>query len=135
MIVFLPYADFAASARCLDSRRLGMQLVEARQIVSILTSRPSNRPAVLMWRGYVLALMAYADVVHAETRWRGMFYSHTPFAVSGFLYPPWFGDFALHASHRSNLLRKDPGYYGLFGWEEPPTLPYVWPTKKNAQTR
>jgi hypothetical protein len=26
--------------------------------------------------------------------------------------PPWFGDERSHASHRSNLLRKDPEFYG-----------------------
>lgn len=33
----------------------------------------------------------------------------------------------MHASHRSNLLRKEPEYYTQFGWTEPPDLPYVWP--------
>lgn len=41
--------------------------------------------------------------------------------------PPWLGDPAFHASHRSNLLRKDPVHYGQFGWTEGPDLPYVWP--------
>lgn len=44
----------------------------------------------------------------------------------GFL-PFWFGDEAFHGAHRSNLLRKDPSWYGRFGWTEPPDLPYVWP--------
>lgn len=43
--------------------------------------------------------------------------------------PPWLGDEALHASHRSNLIRKDPEWYGRFGWTEPPDLPYVWPVQ------
>ena len=34
----------------------------------------------------------------------------------------------LHASHRSNLLKKDPEHYGQFGWSEPHDLAYVWPT-------
>jgi hypothetical protein len=41
--------------------------------------------------------------------------------------PPWFGDDKFHASHRSNLLRKDPVWYGKYGWIEPNNLPYVWP--------
>jgi len=40
--------------------------------------------------------------------------------------PPWLGDEALHRSHRSALLRKDPEYYGRF-FDEPLDLPYVWP--------
>jgi len=40
--------------------------------------------------------------------------------------PVWIGDEELHASHRSNLLRKDPEHYGQFEWEEPDDLEYVW---------
>jgi len=42
-------------------------------------------------------------------------------------YPVWLYDEEFHASHRSNLLRKDPEYYGRFGWQELPDLPYLWP--------
>lgn len=42
------------------------------------------------------------------------------------LMPPWFGNEALHRSHRSNLLRKDESHYGSRGWQEPPTLNYWW---------
>jgi hypothetical protein len=47
------------------------------------------------------------------------------------LLPSWIGDAALHRSHRSNLLAKDPEFYRprfaeLFG-PEPDDLPYVWP--------
>ena len=41
--------------------------------------------------------------------------------------PPWFGDEAFHRSHRSNLLRKEPQWYGQFGWTEPADLAYEWP--------
>ena len=41
--------------------------------------------------------------------------------------PPWLGDDALHLSHRSALVRKDPDFYRpLFG-DVPEDLPYVWP--------
>jgi hypothetical protein len=42
--------------------------------------------------------------------------------------PPWLGLEIYHASHRSNLLRKDPVWYGKFGWIESPDLPYYWPS-------
>lgn len=42
-------------------------------------------------------------------------------------YTPWLGNEAFHASHRSNLLRKDPEHYKQFNWTEPNNLPYVWP--------
>lgn len=59
---FLPYPDFARSARVLDDRRLGKQRVEALQIYRALTREKygwRNHPAVLMWRSYDEALIAY----------------------------------------------------------------------------
>ncbi|HEX8685814.1 MAG TPA: selenide, water dikinase SelD, partial [Pyrinomonadaceae bacterium] len=51
-------------------------------------------------------------------------------AAAGLL-PSWIGDEALHRSHRSNLLAKDPEFYRprfteRFG-PEPDDLPYLWP--------
>jgi hypothetical protein len=43
--------------------------------------------------------------------------------------PSWLGDDAVHASHRSNLLRKDLRHYSRFGWTEPDDLEYVWPVR------
>ena len=40
--------------------------------------------------------------------------------------PYWLGNSDFHASHRSNLLRKDPEHYAQFGWTESDDLPYVW---------
>ena len=42
------------------------------------------------------------------------------------IYPHWLGYEPFHASHRSNLLRKDAEYYSQFGWTEPDNLPYIW---------
>ena len=43
--------------------------------------------------------------------------------------PPWLGDESLHRSHRSALLRKDPGWYGPRFPDVPDDLPYVWPVR------
>ena len=54
MQTFLPVADFAESARLLDSPRLGKQRVETLQILRALELPDygwANHPAVLMWRG------------------------------------------------------------------------------------
>jgi hypothetical protein len=89
-----------------------------------------NHPAAKMWRGYEMALAEYQLIVILEWERRG--YNNTMEMLSMdnariFQNPPWLGDEAFHASHRSNLLRKDPEYYGKFGWTESPDLPYVWP--------
>lgn len=195
MQTFLPYPDFALSAKVLDNKRLGKQRLEAKQILEInlikvcpekygidwgnysifelsnenvelsgwnsqtkemgwsnlpsfLESHPNfklnweNHPAVLMWRGYEFALAEYGWKICDEWRTRGFrdnqlnfFYDlFMQFGASGKTYelPPWFGDFKLHLSHQSNLLRKDWNYYiGYFGENiQDSTLPYYWPVKK-----
>ena len=62
MQTFLPYADFAATARALDPRRLGKQRVEAIQVLRALTVPGygwRRHPAALMWTGYEEALVRY----------------------------------------------------------------------------
>ena len=146
---FLPFPGFADSASVLDPRRLGKQRVEALQILRGLTVPGygwRHHPAVKMWAGYEEALVRYgleicrAWTAHGRadtcrvTLLRDLanacdlrdVRSQADLGEAGEL-PPWLGDEALHASHRSALLRKDPEYYGgLF--DEPPDLPYVWPS-------
>lgn len=132
MQTFLPLPSFKESARSLDYRRLGKQRVEARQILDCLRGvgslRWQNHPAVRMWRGYENALAAYMDACIDE--WVGRGYRNTMILArpTSIIMPPWFGDPSFHASHRSNLLRKDPTFYGALGWTEGTELPYVWPS-------
>jgi hypothetical protein len=131
MQTFLPYPDFQQSAECLDYRRLGKQRVEAVQILNALRGIKKewvNHPAVRMWRGHEPALSAYFNVIREEWIARG--YNNNMefiYTTESIVMPPWFGDPTFHASHRSNLLRKDPVFYGKYNWSEPPTLEYVWP--------
>lgn len=137
MQTFLPLADFTESARVLDWRRLGKQRVEAWMLFDLLTN-PGSRwqswlrhPVVPMWRGYEDALALYFWTMVGE--WTGRGYRSTialPRPAGRVLLPPWFGDDRLHASHRSNLLRKDPLWYGRFGWTESPHQPYWWPGRE-----
>jgi hypothetical protein len=137
MQTFLPVPDFGETARILDDARLGKQRVEAFQIVRTLdgvTKGWRNHPAVRMWRGYEPALIEYGLVIctewdrrgYADTV-RGKLAEHLRDSRGPIVLPPWIGDDGLHASHRSNLLRKEPEFYGRYGWPEPPDLPYVWP--------
>lgn len=141
MQTFLPYPDFKESAKCLDRLRLGKQRIECLQILRTLNNESQgwrNHPAVLMWQGHEGALALYGMEVCLEWRRRG--YADTCFDKIDSMFPegfaapepPWLGDPAFHASHRSNLLRKDPVHYGRFGWTEPHDLPYVWPMARCA---
>lgn len=131
MQTFLPYADIEKSVACLDYRRLGKQRVEAFQILKALKFPHygwNNHPATKMWIGHEDALAFYMNACIKEWVKRGYKNSMALVDISPDVkMPSWFGNETFHASHRSNLLRKDPVYYGKFGWTEPNNLPYVWP--------
>lgn len=136
MQTFLPYPNFVASAMVLDPKRLGKQRLEGRQIQSALQNGGgwARHPAVRMWEGCVVALMAYTDACIREWTRRGyqntmptMLDPSAPYFLREVVMPSWLGDPAFHASHRAALLHKDPEWYGQFGWSEEPALAYVWP--------
>jgi hypothetical protein len=129
MQTFLPYSDFVNISKVLDYKRLGKQRVEARQILNTILNGGgwSNHPAIKMWRGYENALILYSNIMIKEWILRG--YRNTMEIINTGLveFPSWLGDEDLHASHRSNLLRKDSVWYSKFGWSESLDLPYIWP--------
>jgi hypothetical protein len=149
MQTFLPVADFEESARLLDPARLGKQRVETLQVLRAMELPDygwASHPAVRMWRGRTPALVAYGLAMVRVWCEQGFADStrdligefapsvttatQSELAAAGLL-PSWVGDEALHRSHRSNLLAKDPEFYRprfteRFG-PEPDDLPYVWP--------
>lgn len=157
MQTFLPYPDFAACARVLDRRRLGKQRVEALQVLRGLTVPGygwRHHPAVRMWAGYEEALVRYG--LEISSVWRASGAADTcarsllrdladhcgtervrtqeALRRDGEL-PPWLGDRALHRSHRSALVRKDPGIYRRTFPDVPADLPYVWPRSDRPPCR
>jgi hypothetical protein len=149
MQTFLPYAEFAATARVLDKRRLGKQRVEAIQVLRALTVAGygwRHHPAAAMWAGYEEALVRYGldvcevwcELGNADTcattlvtdLARGTGFSaprgQSDLATAGEL-PPWLGNYAFHRSHQSALLRKEPAHYRPVFPDVPDDLPYVWP--------
>lgn len=142
MQTFLPYPSFGRSAACLDRLRLGKQRLECIQILRTLLGESygwTNHPAVKMWRGCERRLAHYGGVICVEWSVRG--YSDNcldrlldltkryNLKYRSDCYPNWFDDEEFHRSHQSNLLRKDPEWYGQFGWNVPNDLPYVWPIR------
>ena len=141
MQTFLPYRNFEKTAQCLDYRRLGKQRVETMQIMNTLCGLSTgwaNHPAVRMWENHEGALMDYQRAIVEEWLSRGykdiVCLQKTLEAFNrlegDWTTPEWLDDEKLHSSHRSNLLRKDYDYYCRFGWAEPDTMDYWWPTQE-----
>lgn len=157
MQTFLPYPDFAATARVLDRLRLGKQRVEAVQVLRGLTIPGygwRHHPAVRMWAGYEEALVRYGLEICREWSETGrgdtcaVTLTTDLAAATGITVPrdqsvlarvgelpPWLGDPDFHRSHRSALVRKDPAYYGPLFPDVPADLPYVWPESDRAGIR
>jgi Pyrimidine dimer DNA glycosylase len=150
MQTFTPYSDFEATARTLDTKRLGKQRVEVIQIVRALTVPGyawASHPAVLMWKGYEEALGRYgltmcrvwtergfadtcAETITEDLRSIGISSIRSYEELSGDdALPRWLFDPQLHRSHQSALLRKEPEHYrGLFPGVDD-DIPYVWPAR------
>ncbi|SFI63149.1 MSMEG_6728 family protein [Amycolatopsis sacchari] len=149
MQTFLPYPDFAATARVLDPRRLGKQRVETLQVLRALTVPGygwRHHPAVKMWWGYEEALTRYGlqmcevwtssgredtcavKLTEDLRRATGLTLVRTEVSLleAGEM-PPWFGDQDFHRSHQSALVRKDPEHYARWFPDVPDDIPYVWP--------
>lgn len=149
MQTFLPFSDFAASARVLDQRRLGRQRVEALQLQRAVTVPGygwRHHPAARMWAGYEEALVRYGLEICAVWCARGFRDTCEATMRADLLQakritvvrtqeeltaadevPDWLGDEAVHRSHQSALVRKDPAHYRRFFPDVPDDLPYVWP--------
>ncbi|MFW6172973.1 MAG: pyrimidine dimer DNA glycosylase/endonuclease V [Elusimicrobiota bacterium] len=130
MQTFLPYADFNNSLQCLDYRRAGKQRVEAMQIYKTIMGESKGwrkHPIVIMWKKYPNALALYHNITIEEWVKRGYNNNMKKIRIKGkIILPSWFGNQEFHASHRSNLLRKNHDFYSRYGWEEPDNLPYIW---------
>jgi hypothetical protein len=153
MQTFLPYPDFEQAARVLDLKRLGKQRVEVIQVVRALTLPDygwRHHPVAAMWRGYEEALGRYgltccevwvergfgdtcAGTIRADLAAAGVTSIRSqPELAEAAALPPWLDDEALHRSHRSALLRKDPAHYRPLFPDDPDDEDYVWPVRSPA---
>src|SRR5574343_495506 len=143
MQTFLVYSDLRESARCIDNKRLGKQLIETKQIYDTIVNNKkswSNHPAVNMWRGFELGLLLYGKIHYAEWQERYVlglrggklihksgeeilneYYNRS---LNTIKLPSWIYDDEFLISHRSNLIRKNPEYYSKFWPSVPNNIPY-----------
>lgn len=142
MNTFLPHKSYFLSAMSLDNKRLGKQRVETLQILKTLAGLSSgwNRhPAVKMWAGYEYQLGLYGICICAEWRRRGYKDNCAEKIVEiakkfpkNDKKPTWLTD-EFCQRHRSNLLRKNPEFYGEKFPNVPNNLPYIWPERENNE--
>ena len=158
MQVFLPEKSFAKSAQVLDYRRLVKQLLEGRQIMTVLAGESTskgwvNHPAVKMFKGYERTLYAYLFAIRDEMESRGYKWQNNwdvihdtymrNFISENQSLPYWMEDEELFnkviITHRGRLWEKDPIHYEDYQPEGkyfmdyvccPEKCTYYWATHK-----
>lgn len=132
MQTFLSEPTIPACAKALDNKRLNKQILEAYQILNVLSGNSPtggwrNHPAVLMWKGHEHTLRTYAIAMVAEARSRGISVDKNLANINnlksrfgntwGRTKPEWFSNpdhDRIMTTHRANLYRKDPVYYANY---------------------
>lgn len=119
----------------LDRKRLGKQRVEVLQILRALTGGSHGwryHPATQMWADNPAGLAHYGVTICRH--WTGLGYKDTCLDKIAAIVTPdpedmpwWWANDRVMESHRSNLVRKDPEFYGPLWPDVPRDLPYLWP--------
>lgn len=155
MQVFLPEKDFYHSASVLDQKRLVKQLLEGRQIMTILvgenkTKAWTNHPAVRMFSERHSALFAYLVAIRDEMQARGYKWENNWNEIQRMMdenpqeysLPEWMNDeytiSSVLTTHRGRLYEKAPELYPQYRAEYEVYKDYVccdrctyhWPTHR-----
>lgn len=155
MQVFLPERDFYDAAAVLDQKRLVKQLLEGRQIMTILvgenkTKAWTNHPAVRMFSGCHSALYVYLAGIRYEMQKRGYKWENNWIEIERmmrsnmqpFSLPNWMKDeytvSSVVTTHRGRLYEKAPELYPQYRIEYEVYKDYVccekctyhWPTHR-----
>lgn len=154
MITWLPYQNYRKVARILDSHRITNQIKTNYVLMKLsfqLTVAPEeparfySHPAFQMWHPYQLSLLKYQVAMCEEQIKRGKTVAMLPrtyelvdqyLRLGGELSqgrPKWLGMKALHISHQSNLVHKDPERYRKYFPDVPDHFEYFWPTKVHQE--
>lgn len=144
MQVFLSESTFSGCAEVLDTKRLVKQLLEGRQIMTVLAGEQNgngwkNHPAVKMFEGYETTLYAYLVAIKNEMIKRGYKWEknwaviqdtydrHFKNELQG--YPFWMRDAEswnrVMITHRGRLWEKDPIHYAQYEDEGHVFMNYV----------
>ena len=149
MQVFLPYADFTKSAKCLDKKRLFKQTWECKQLLNAILRIKTgwrNHCITRTWESHAFLLYEFFKACTEECKERQMIgfadatewmeslsleQSHELLAGSNestdFLSSDWY-----HLAYQSHLLAKNEEYYSQFNWEVEPKSGY-WAKNKSGE--
>lgn len=133
MNTFLPYLDFIECAKCLDNKRLFKQVVEAKQIIDILTTGKTkdgrdyplsmkHHPIVKAWKGYESELRHYFNCCLDITLFRGIKTKMNFYILERKGTPKWLTN-KVCQMYQAHLLRKDPFWYQF---KVDPIIPFEW---------
>lgn len=143
MNTFLPYPDFIESAKSLDKKRCWKQVVEAQQILSVISGTSTsweNHPAVKMWVGHKVSLIkyfnAFLNVCIEKHGINTKYTEHIYFTRKPVEIPWWLGNEDFHRAMRARLIEKDEAFYlPLFpedkGFNDGK---YFWPVMDGSNT-
>ena len=161
MQVFLPENSFADCAKVLDTKRLVKQLLEGRQIMTILANESpggawKNHPAVKMFAGYEASLYNYLKAIRNEMDLRGYKWEKNWEVIKDtykrnfsnqdrYSTPGWMQDdrfIKVVMTHRGRLHQKAPELYPQYKKESevfmdyvccPDKCTYYWATHKEGR--
>lgn len=161
MQVFLPENSFADCAKALDQKRLVKQLLEGRQIMTILAGESpggawKNHPAVKMFAGYEASLYNYLKAIRNEMEFRGYKWENNWNVIkdtykrnfanqSKDSIPEWMQDerwIRVMTTHRGRLYQKAPELYPQYNNEAkvftnmvccPDKCTYYWVTHEEKK--
>jgi hypothetical protein len=153
MQVFLPEPDFDNAAKQLDTKRLVKQLLEGRQIMTILVGESKsnawrNHPAVRMFDGHPITLYNYLSAIRNEMerreyKWEKNWHEIERMAegITDTGLPNWMVNkdtfYHVLTTHRGRLYEKAPELYPQYRAEYeiyqnyvccPGKCTYYWPT-------
>ena len=134
MQTFLPENAYHECASALDNKRLNKQILEAYQILNVLSGNSPtggwrNHPAVLMWKDYEYSLAVYAMSMIDEAEKRNIKVDKNKENIQNLVKkfgdswgrgtPFWFNKKDLdkiRMTHKANLYIKDPTYYFKYAY-------------------
>lgn len=147
MIIFIPYANYAASAWVLSNRDLYHNRINCIKLLRAFYpdryyTEYKDAPIGRAWKGFQPSILFYLRILEKEWRKRQLpeqlILPETFEDCEGWLFtneclheivqPQWLEWVPLHSSHRARLLWSDYDWYRQFRWDEKPFPTVIWPS-------